>query len=232
METAVAVRRKVRPDDIFFPAMALLLLVIVVTGFAKTYFLPGMMFAKLPNALVHMHGAVFISWMLLLVTQTFLAATHNLKWHMKIGVLSLVLIPAMSILGVLTLFDFIRRAEPDEGPELLLAGDLETLLIFVALTSWALLARRNSAEHKRLMILGTMAIMGPALARMNLSVGVTLAIIGGLPLLVLLYDLWQTRRVHRATAVAVGLTVVWALTLVPISRLAFWHQWVQLIRHS
>jgi hypothetical protein len=232
MATAVAVQRKVRPDDIFFPAMALLLLILVVTGFAKTYFLPGMMFAKLPNGLVHIHGAVFVSWILLLVAQTFLAATHNLKIHMKLGVLSLALIPAMSVLGVLTLFDFIRRAEPDEGPELLLAGDLETLLIFVALTSWALLARRDAATHKRLMILGTMAIMGPAIARLNFSIGLTLAITGGLPLLVLIYDLWQTKRVHRATAVAVALTAAWVLTLAPISKLAFLHQFVEWIRHT
>lgn len=221
-----------RPDDIFFPATALLLLVLVVAGFAKTYFLPGMMFAKLPSALVHVHGAVFISWIFLLVAQTVLVATHNVKWHMKLGVLSLILIPAMSILGVLTLFDYIRRAEPDEGLELLLAADLETLLIFVALTSWALLARRDSVTHKRLMILGTMAIMGPAIARLNFSLPVTLAVTGGLPLLVLPYDLWQLKRVHRTTVVAIALTAAWVFTLAPFSKLAFWHQFVGWIRHT
>jgi FtsH-binding integral membrane protein len=224
--------QKLRADDIFFPAMALLILLIVVTGFGRTYFLPGMMFAKLPNTLVHLHGAAFVSWIFLLVAQTFLVATHNVKWHRKLGVLSLLLIPAMSILGVLTLFDFIRRAEPDEGPELLLAGDLETLLIFVALTSWALLARRDAASHKRLMILGTMAIMGPAVARWNFPVPVTLAVVGGLPLLVLAYDLWQLKRVHRTTAVAIALTATWVLTLGPFSKLAFWHHFVLWIRHT
>src|SRR5271165_773838 len=108
ISTAVVARNKLRTDDVFFPAMALLIFVIVVTGFGRTYFLPGMMFAKLPNGLVHVHGAVFVSWIFLLVAQTLLVATHNVKWHMKLGVLSLILIPAMSILGVLTLFDFIR----------------------------------------------------------------------------------------------------------------------------
>jgi len=232
ISTAVVARNKLRTDDVFFPAMALLIFVIVVTGFGRTYFLPGMMFAKLPNGLVHVHGAVFVSWIFLLVAQTLLVATHNVKWHMKLGVLSLILIPAMSILGVLTLFDFIRRAEPDEGPELLLAGDLETLLLFVALTSWALLARRDSASHKRLMILGTMAIMGPAIGRWNFPVAVSIAVTGGLPLLVLAYDLWRLRRVHRTTAVAIALTATWVLTLMPFSKLAFWHQFVGWIRHT
>ncbi len=40
-----------RADDIFFPAMACLILTIVVTGFGRSYFFAGMMFARLPNAL-------------------------------------------------------------------------------------------------------------------------------------------------------------------------------------
>jgi hypothetical protein len=153
-------RQKMRPDDIFFPAMALLILGIVLTGFAKTYFLAGMMFAKLPNRLVHVHGAVFVSWVSLLVAQTWLVAAHKTKWHRKLGVLALVLLPAMSILGTLTVIDFVRRALDYETPELILAGDLETLALFVLLTSWALLSRYEASAHKRLMILGTMAIMG------------------------------------------------------------------------
>jgi hypothetical protein len=50
-------------------------------------------------------------------------------------------------------------------PELLLVADLENLALFVVLTAWALLVRRNAASHKRLMILGTMAILGPAIDR-------------------------------------------------------------------
>ena len=125
-------RAQVRADDIFFPAMALLILGIVVTGFGKSYFLAGMMRAKLPNALVHVHGAVFVLWISLVFTQPWLIAAHKVEWHMKLGVLSLVLLPSMLILGILTLFDFIRRAQPEEGPELLLVGDLEILILFVA----------------------------------------------------------------------------------------------------
>ena len=233
MATAVATQQhKLRPDDIFFPAIALLILAVVVTGFAKTYFLAGMIRAKLPNALVHIHGAVFVSWIFLLVVQPWLVAAHKVRWHMKLGVLSLVLLPSMTILGILTLFDFIRRAQPEEGPELFLAGDLEILLLFVFLTSWGLLVRRHAASHKRLMILGTMPIMGPAIARWNLSVPVILGIIFALPLLVLAYDLWLLKRVHRTTAIAIALTATWVFTVLPFSKLAFWHQFVEWIRHT
>lgn len=230
MATTVVQAPKTRSDDIFFPAMAFLILGIVVTGFGRSYFLAGMMRAKLPNLLVHIHGAVFVLWIFLVVAQTSLLAMHKVRWHMKLGVLSLIVLPSMCILGVLTLFDFIRRAKPDEGPELLLVGDLEILTLFLVLTSWGLLARRDAASHKRLMILGTIAIMGPAVARWNLGVPITLGILLGLPLLVLAYDLFAFKRVHRTTAVAVASTATWVLTLMPFSKLVFWHRCVEWIR--
>ena len=230
MATAITAPGRLRTDDIFFPGMALLILGIVVTGFGKSYFLAGMMRAKLPNALVHVHGAVFVLWIFLLVAQPWLIAAHLVKWHMKLGMLSLVLVPAMSVLGVLTLFDFLRRTEPDEGAELLLVGDLEILLLFLILTAWGLLARRDAASHKRLMILGTMAIMGPAIARWDLGIPASLGIIFTLPLLVVAYDLWILKRVHRTTAVATLLTAAWVFTLGPFSKLAFWHECVNWIR--
>lgn len=232
MATAMIAQRKVRADDIFFPAMALLILGIVVTGFGKSYFLAGMVLAKLPNNLVHFHGAVFVLWISLVFVQPWLIAAHKVKWHMKLGVLTIILVPLMSILGVLTLFDFIRRAQPEEGPELLLVGDLEILLLFILLTSWGFLARRDATSHKRLMILGTMAIMGPAIARWDLGIPVALGIIFALPVLVLAYDLCVLKHVHRTTAVANVLTAAWVFTLGPFSRLAFWHQCVGWIRHT
>jgi len=59
------------------------------------------------------------------------------------------------------------------------------------LTSWALLVRHHAASHKRLMIMGTMAMLGPAIARWPIpfsplaTIGIQLA----LPLLVVIYDL-------------------------------------------
>jgi hypothetical protein len=45
-----------------------------------------------------------------------------------------------------------------------LCPDFTELALFVGLTSWGFLVRRHAASHKRLMILGTMAILGPAIA--------------------------------------------------------------------
>ncbi len=60
----------IRSNRYFFPAMAVLILAGVVLGFAETYYLAGVFLAPLPNWLIHVHGAVFTTWILLLIVQT------------------------------------------------------------------------------------------------------------------------------------------------------------------
>jgi hypothetical protein len=225
-----------RADDIFFPAMALLILAVVIIGFAQSYFLPGMVFAKLPNVLVHIHGALFVSWIFRLLIQTSLVAAHKVKLHMTLGILGVVLLPLMVVFGVLTLFDSIRRNGTGIPAELILVGDLEEVALFAGLTCWALLARRDAASPKRLMILGTMAIMGPAINRWpfppDLRMPGTMDVYVALPLLVIAYDLWSLRRVHRSTTIASVVIIVAMLTMLPIASMRLWHPLVDWIRHS
>jgi hypothetical protein len=234
MATAVASQPKLRSDDIFFPAMALLILGVVVFGFAHTYFFAGMLRAKLPNALVHIHGALFVGWIFFLVIQTSLVAAHKVKWHMTLGVGGVILPPLMVVFGVLTLFDSIRRNGTDVPPELLLVGDLDQLALFALLTSWALLARRDAATHKRLMILGTVALLGPAINRwpLPLSPFVSICILLSLPLLVVAYDLWSRRRIHRSTGIGYTIIAVGLLLGFPVAGLGFWQQVITWIRHT
>ena len=235
MGSTVSLPHKLRADDIFFPAMGLLVLSIVVIGFGQTYFFAGMLRAKLPNTLVHIHGAVYVSWVIFLTVQPWLIAIGQVKWHMRLGLLGAILPPLMVVLGVLTVFDFIRR---DDGtvipPQLLMAGDFAELALFVGLTTWGLLVRRHAASHKRLMILGTMAILGPAIARWPIPfnpLGI-ICIQLALPLLVVLYDLWSNRRIHRSTTIAYAIIVAGLLTALPVSRLGLWQPIIMWIRQS
>jgi hypothetical protein len=228
--------KTLRSDDIFFPAMALLILAVVVIGFAQSYFLPGMVFAKLPNALVHIHGALFVSWIFLLLVQNALVAMRRVRWHMTLGILGIILPPLMVVFGLITLYDSIRRNGTGIPAELLLVGDTEELILFAGLTCWAMLARRNASAHKRLMILSTLALIGPAVNRWPFPEPIrlpgTLAVCLGLPLLIVAYDLWSRRRVHRVTAIGYALIAASILTLVPISSMGFWQQCVAWIRRA
>jgi hypothetical protein len=234
LPSTMAPHRKVRSDDIFFPAMALLILGIVLLGFGQSYFLAGMIRAKLPNTLVHIHGAVFVTWIFFLLIQTSLVAIGKVKWHMTLGVASLVLIPLMIVLGVLTLFDSIRRNGTGVPPELLLVGDLDELALFVVLTSWGLAVRRDAAAHKRLMIFGTLAMLGPAIDRLPFPHTPLVAVLIqlGLPLLVVAYDLWSRRHILRSTAIGYALILGALLLAFPIAQLGFWQPILAWINRS
>src|SRR3979411_1735862 len=82
---------KLRPsrqyDNYFFSGMALLILATVLVGFARTYFLAGVFRAPLPSLIIHIHGAVFSSWILLLIAQTALVTAGRVDIHRRLGLL-------------------------------------------------------------------------------------------------------------------------------------------------
>ena len=51
------------------------------TGFARTYFFHGLIFAPLPSILVHVHAILFVGWPLLVLCQILLAGRGWLGWH-------------------------------------------------------------------------------------------------------------------------------------------------------
>ena len=74
-----------RYDHLFFSAMALLILATVFVGFARTYYLAGVFHAPLPSLIIHLHGAAFSCWILLLVTQTSLVSAGRVDIHRRLG---------------------------------------------------------------------------------------------------------------------------------------------------
>jgi hypothetical protein len=191
-------------EDYFFLAMALLLLAAVLIGFARTYYLAGLFRAELPSMVVHIHGALFSLWVLLLIAQVGLVCTGHVKWHMKLRMIGVVVAGLMVVAGLATLFGALRRhAEFHLSADIVFTGNLMQLLAFAALVAWAAWARRDSPTHKRLMILATVAIIGPALVRWPFAFASSIPGLVGLlyvvPILLVAFDLWTLRRVHRAT---------------------------------
>lgn len=189
--------------------MAVLLTVTVVVGFAKTYFLAGVFRAKLPAPLIHIHGAVFTSWFLLLLAQSALASAHRVDLHRKLGICGLAVACLMLPLGILATAEFLGREAAHWWTALLAVMPIAELGIFSVLAAAAFLARRRPAIHKRLILLATIGLIGAAVGRMNfLPLGhfhgvAAIRLIWActytflLPLVA--FDLWSTRRLNPAT---------------------------------
>jgi hypothetical protein len=95
-----------RYDRQFFMAMVILLEAVVAIGFAPTYYMAGVFRAPLPSLIVHLHGAIFSSWMILLFMQTVLVSAKRIKLHRTLGLAGFLLACLMPVIAVLTTADF------------------------------------------------------------------------------------------------------------------------------
>jgi hypothetical protein len=207
MATLVARSGMRRADDAFFTAMSLLMLVIVLVGFAPSYFLRGAVFAHLPSLLVHLHGAVFSTWIILFVIQSSLISAGNIRLHRKLGVLGAVIAVLMVVLGVLAPFGTLRRGAvlpPLFTPASFLIGNVIGILIFGAFVAVAIWKRNNSKVHKRIMFIANAMLMPPALGRMPFM-DAHAYLIGAIPLGMILalfvFDLFTWRRPLAVTVI-------------------------------
>jgi hypothetical protein len=223
-------------DDYFFLGMALLILGMVFVGFAHSYYLAGIFHAQLPSLLVHVHGALFSCWILLLIAQITLVFAGRVSWHKRLGVFGMILAGLMVLVGFATLIGAVRRhAVFGMGLDALFGEDVLQLVVFAALVSWGLHVRVDGPAHKRLMILATVALLGPAVARWPFafvfsSAFVFFGIIDSVVIFLIAFDLWSLRRIHRVTILGSLLILVMQVTMAPVGHLAFWHRfttWVQ-----
>lgn len=162
-----------RPDDIFFTAMSVVMLAIILTGFAPSYFMKGAVFAHLPSLLVHLHGAVFSSWIFLFVVQSSLVSAGRVRLHRTLGVFGAILAGLMVILGVLAPFGTLRRGAVLPSfftPASFLIGNVFGILVFGAFVAVAVSQRNNRLVHKRLMLIANTMLLPPALSRMTFPV--------------------------------------------------------------
>ena len=226
-----------RYDRQFFTATAWLMLVTVFVGFGPTYYWAGIFHAPLPSRIIHVHGAIFSSWILLLITQTALVSVKRLDLHRRLGIAGFTLACAMVVVGILAATDTLVHGRGPVGRDALFFYiiPLSDILVFGTLISFAFRNRKNPAAHKRLIYIATSCILIAAIARWpwayvhrnaahaSYVVYAFLALLWG-------YDWWSARKIHRATLWASALVIfVFEIRLV-IGQTAAWHSfasWVQ-----
>jgi hypothetical protein len=219
-------------EHLFFWAMSLLIALVFFIGFAKTYFLAGYFHAKpLAAPIVHVHAAAFTSWIVLLVTQASLAASGNVRFHRQLGLVGLALAPLMVILGVLVAHEMVGRLSIVLGAPraaYIYAVALSEISGFALPVFFAFRLRRWPAYHKRLILVGTIAMTTAGFGRWPVKVLLhqplpAMDCMIGLLALVAAYDLLSLRKIHPATALGSAWVVGIELMSLPLSHTAAWH---------
>jgi hypothetical protein len=179
--------------------------------------------------ILHLHGVVYIGWMLLLVLQTGLAASGRIRQHRAVGSVGIAWGTVVFGLGII-----VSIAAPvmtfnagtrtlDEAAGFMLIP-LVDMVLFGGLFFSAIAYRSQPELHKRLMILATIAIAFAAIFRMQaigvpMQVGVILWF--ALPVLGIVYDLRSRGSVHPVYWIGLAAMVVVILRL-PFSETETW----------
>jgi FtsH-binding integral membrane protein len=141
------------------------------------------------------------------------------------------------VLGVLAATDALVRESGARGgdPKAFFITPLTDMLVFSALVAAAFYYRLNPTAHKRIIIAATVALMTAPIARWhfalvhrNLKHAELISYL--FLLLLVLYDAWSIRKVHRATLWASLFLVFMQQISLHLGQTAAWHifaSWVQ-----
>ncbi len=164
--SADAEARPSRREERFFFQLACAMAIVLVAGFS-VQLAAGRSTFDVP-IVYHLHAMVFFSWIVLFLLQTGLMARGNVALHRRLGWLSVAWVPIMVVLGATMTVTSLQRTG---GPFFFdtndfLFGNTIGVLAFGGLAGAALLMRRQTDWHRRLMLCTMVAITGPGFGRL------------------------------------------------------------------
>jgi len=191
------------------------MMAMVIVGFWPSYFGPLLLRGNaIRPVVIHLHGAIFIGWMALLLAQVAFAAMGRVGAHLKLGTLGIVYGSLVFVMGLVVSFAapilHVRAGEWDlDRAAGFLPIPLGDMALFGGFFGYAIAYRRKPEMHKRLILLATLALVFAAFARMTfLSPPVALAIWLSPLLIAIAHDVITRRRVHPVYAIGLVILVV------------------------
>ena len=204
-------------ERIFYVVAIATLGIVVVTGFARTFYLRPLFHRTALAPALYLHGAVMTAWFALIALQYGLIASKRGALHRQVGRVG----PGVGVLvlavGAITVVRAAARLAPPWGLpfwELVVAFDGLNLLLFSVFVISAIALRKRRDVHARLMILASVALLPPAIGRASLLFmhgGNELAVLFSLTavlVLILAADVAQLRRAHPALLYGGGAIIV------------------------
>lgn len=219
---ATAVRGRLGAERRFYSWMALMMIAVVLIGFAPSFYLRGIVPSyPRPNPsltpFVMLHGIAFTLWLLVFWAQTALLAADRRDLHMRFGMfgmaLAVLLIPIMYLVAV---GQVARANQPPFTTALAWTAVPLAAIPSYALLIWLGWSRRREAQvHKRLMLAAALILVGgPAIGRFPIAppsmtghmIQQAIACLLFLPLF--WWDRKSLGRVHWVTRMGFALAIV------------------------
>ena len=144
-----------------------IILIGIQWGFYQSY---SSQFPQFKNAtpLIHIHGAMLMTWMLLLIAQPLLIQAGKVKLHRRIGNIAWVLGPLIIIsLFLMGKTGYWRGIATSPEPVMrnFIVLDMRGCISFAIFWSLAMLYRKKPNTHMRYMIATGILAIGPGIAR-------------------------------------------------------------------
>ena len=218
----------------YFVAMAVVMIVVAVAGFAPSIIDPSGRLAPL-TPLVAAHGIVVFCWLLLFLFQTVLIGSRHVAFHRRMGIIAIVLLTMLAPLSYVVAVQMVRRGfdlSGDQGgttdPLFGSIFNFVALIEFLVLAGGALGYRRRKEIHKRFMLFANISLMGAPIAHFLGHFGLLspFTVLGGSALFFLSAvagDYFRARRVHPLTAALAILLFLCLPIQAIIGDTAAWH---------
>jgi hypothetical protein len=220
----------------FYAAMATVLFLFVLLGFSRTLYMRSFFDVRPIGFWVWVHGITLTAWFVGLMLQTALVNMRRIDVHRVAGwaLATLAVFVAISSIWLSTgVVPTLLAAGLDANVVTVLGprvawGNYVGAATFAVLVGVAIALRRNSQAHKRLMLLASIAIISPALARIfqwpvfGAEINARFFVLAFLSSFVLAgvvaaYDLVTRKRLHPATLVGalvlIGAKIVGVLVI-------------------
>lgn len=205
---------KAGDNRVFLSAHAVLLGVVLV-GFARSFYLRDLFLRHALDRPLQLHGLALTAWFGLVFVQAAAMTAGRRDLHRRLAWLAALILPAVVATSLFVNTRLARTLASAQDPEnVFVWGNYMTLVAFVGLAGAAIVLRRRPDAHRRLLLMASIAIVGPAFARFSFWPvfglgldGAPAFAIGGLLLLLGLalgYDRVRRGRVHLATWAGVG----------------------------
>jgi len=217
---------------LFHTGMAVALLLTAVIGFGPTYFFKPVHPSPPLSPLLHAHGMVFTAWLILLIVQSGLVRAERTDVHKRLGMVGALLAALVVVLGFSVAIYAARRGTAADGmtPLGFMIFPFGQILLFGGFVGAGLWNRRKPELHRRLILVGTICMMTPAISRMVDKRSVlAMFLTVGFVVVAMIHDWLSRRRVHPVYIVGGLLLLVSGPLRAVIGKSAAWESFARML---